>query len=65
MQFQISSKMTKGKEIPMSSRLEFLEMFLAINFALSHTEGNTSGPLNREGITDLPLFRTLKVPRPY
>ena len=56
--------MAKGKEIPMSTWLEFLEMFLAINFALPHAEGNTSGPLNREGITDLPLFRTLKVPRP-
>ena len=37
-----------GKEIPESSRLEFLEKFLANNFALSDTEDNTSGLLNRE-----------------
>ena len=48
-----------GKEIPESSRLEFLEKFLADNFALSDAEDNTSGPLNREGIADLPLLRTL------
>ena len=43
-----------GKEIPESSRLEFLEKFLANNFALSNAEGNTSGPLNSGGIADLP-----------
>ena len=43
-----------GKEIPKSSRLEFLEKFLANNFALSDAEDNTSGPLNRGGIADLP-----------
>ena len=48
-----------GKEIPKSSRLEFLEKFLANNFALSEVEDNTSGPLNRGGIADLPLLRTL------
>ena len=48
-----------GKEIPESSRLEFLEKFLANNFALLDAEGNTSGPLNRGGIADLPLLRTL------
>ena len=48
-----------GKEIPESSRLEFLEKFSANNFALSDAEDNTSGPLNRGGIADLPLFRTL------
>ena len=48
-----------GKEIPETSRFEFLEKFLANNFALSHAEGNTSGPLNRGGIADLPLLRTL------
>ena len=41
-----------GKEIPESSRLEFLEKFSANNFALSDAEDNTSGPLNRGGITD-------------
>ena len=49
----------KGKEIPESSRLEFLEMFSANNFALSDAEDSTSGPLNRGGIVDLPLSRTL------
>ena len=48
-----------GKEMPESSRFEFLEKFLENNFVLSHAEGNTSGPLNRGGIADLPLLRTL------
>ena len=48
-----------GKEIPESSRLEFLEKFSANNFALSDAEDNTSGLLNRGGIADLPLLRTL------
>ena len=50
---------TTGKEIPESSRLEFLEKFLANNFALSDAEGNTSGPLKRGGIADLLLLRAL------
>ena len=49
-----------GKEIPKSySRLEFLEKFSANNYALSDAEENTSGLLNREGIADLSLLRTL------
>ena len=48
-----------GKEIPESSKLEFLEKILANNFALSGAEDNTFGPLNRGGIADLPLWRTL------
>ena len=48
-----------GKEIPESSRLEFIEKFSANNFALSDAEDNTSGPLNRGAIADLPLLRTL------
>ena len=48
-----------GKEIPESSRPEFLEKFSANNFALSDVEDNTSGPLIRGRIPDLPLFRTL------
>ena len=48
-----------GKEIPISSRLEFLGKFLGNNFALSEAEDNTSEPLNRGGIADLPLLRTL------
>ena len=57
--FRLVLKEETGKEIPKSSRLEFLEKFLANNFALSEAEDNTSGPLNREGIADLPLLRTL------
>ena len=48
-----------GKEIPEPTRSEFLEKFSANNFALSDAEENTSGPLNRGGIADLPLLRTL------
>ena len=48
-----------GKEIPESSRLEFIEKFLANNFALSAAEDNNSRLLNRGGIADLPLLRTL------
>ena len=48
-----------GKEIPESSRLDFLEKFLANNFTLSDAEDNTSGLLNRGGIADLRLLRTL------
>ena len=48
-----------GKEIPESSRLEFLEKCLANNFTLSDAEDDTSGPLNRGRIADLPLLRTL------
>ena len=60
MQLQISLIERKpGKEIPESSKLEFLEKFSANNFALSDAEDNTSGPLNRGGIADLPLLRTL------
>ena len=47
----------KGKEIPRSSRLQFLEKFLANNFALSDAED--SNLFNKGGIVDLPLLRTL------
>ena len=47
------------KEIPESSRLEFLEKFSANNFVLLGAEGNTSRPVNRGDIVDLPLLRTL------
>ena len=50
-----------GKEIPESSRLEFLEKFSANNFALSDAEDNTSRSLNRGGIADLPLLKILLV----
>ena len=38
-----------GKKIPESSRLEFLEKFSGNNFALSDSDDNTSGSLNRGG----------------
>ena len=47
-----------GKEIPKSSRLEFLEKFLANSFALSNALDNTSEQLNRRVIADSPLLRT-------
>ena len=50
-----------GKEIPQSSRLEFKEKFSGNNFALSDAEDSTSGPLNKGGIPDLPLLRTLAI----
>ena len=50
-----------GKETPESSRLEFLEKFLASNFDLSDAEDNTFEQLSRGGKTDLPLLRTLFV----
>ena len=48
-----------GKEIPQSSRLKFLEKFSENNFALSDAEDNTFRTLNRGGIVDLLLLRTL------
>ena len=48
-----------GKEIPESSRKEFLEKISANNFILSDAEDNTSGLLNRGGTADLPFLRTL------
>ena len=45
MQFQISLEGKTGKEIPESSRLEFIEKFSANNFALSDAEEKTSGLL--------------------
>ena len=40
MQFQISFKRETGKNIPDSSRLEFLEKISARNFATSDSEDN-------------------------
>ena len=48
-----------SKEIPESSRLEFIEKFSRNNFALSDAEDNTSKLLNKGGIADLPWLRTL------
>ena len=45
--------------MPESSRLGLLEKFSVNNFALTDMEDNTSGLLNRGGIADFPLLRTL------
>ena len=47
------------KEIPESSILEFVERFLANNFALSSAKGNFSDSSNRKGTAELPLLRPL------
>ena len=57
--FRLVLERKTGKEMPESSRLEFLEKFLANNFALSDAEDNTYRLLNRGGIADLSLLRTL------
>ena len=57
--FKLVLEEKTGKKTPESSRLEFKEKFSANNFALSDAEDNTSGLLNRGGIADLPLLRTL------
>ena len=56
--FKLVLEWETGKEISESSRLEFLEKFGANNFAFSDAEDNTSWPLNRGCIADLPLLRT-------
>ena len=45
--FRLLLEEKPGKEMPESSRLEFLEEFLANNFVLSDEEDNASGLLNR------------------
>ena len=57
--FRLALEGKTGKEIPESSRLEFAEKFSSNNFALSDAEDNYSGMLNRGGIADLHLLRTL------
>ena len=59
--FRLVLEWKTGKGIPESSRIEFLEKFLAnnCNIALSDAKGNTLSPLNRVGVADLPLLRTL------
>ena len=57
--FRLVQEGKTDKEISESSRLELLQKFSANNFALSDAEDNTSGMLNRGGIADLPLLRTL------
>ena len=45
--------------MPKSSGIEFLERFLAKNFALLDVEDNSYGPLNKGGVADLFLLRKL------
>ena len=54
MQFQISSRRENRQR---DTRV--IKKFSVNNFALSDAEDNTSGPLNRRGIADIPLLRTL------
>ena len=54
--YVVSDQFLKGKYV---KRYLSQEKFLANNFALSDVEKDTSGPLNREGVADLPLLRTL------
>ena len=49
----------KVKRWPSHQDQSFLKTFLPNSFTLSHAEGKTYGPLNRGGIVDLPLLRTL------
>ena len=57
--FRLVLKGKTSKEIPESSRLEFLGKFPAKNLASSDVEDISLGPLNRGGIADLALLRTL------
>ena len=50
--FRLVLKGKTGKEIPESSRLDFLEKFLGNNSTLSNVEENTAGPLNRGDIAE-------------
>ena len=45
--FRLVLERKTGKEIPESSRLDFLEKLLGNNFALSEAEDKTSRSLNR------------------
>ena len=59
--FRLVLEWKAGKGIPESSRLDFLEKFLANSFSLSDAEDKTSGLLNRGGIADLPLRALLAI----
>ena len=48
--FRLVLERKTGKEIPESSRFEFLEKFSANNFAFSDAKDNTHGLLNRGGL---------------
>ena len=59
MQFQISSRRENRQRDTRVIKIRVQRKFSANNFALSDAEDNTSDPLNRGGIADLPLLRTL------
>ena len=48
-----------GKQVTIYLGHQFLEKFSANNFALTDAEDKTFRPVNRRGIADLPLLRTL------
>ena len=57
--FRLVPEGKTGKEIPKSSWLEFLEKVLANNFTLFDAGDNTSKALNKRGIADLVLLKTI------
>ena len=57
--FKLALEGKTGKEIPVLSRLVFLEKFSANNYALSDAEDSTSRPLNRGGIADVFVENTI------
>ena len=57
--FRLVLEEKAGKGIPGSSRLQLPDKLLANNFALADADNNNYKPLNRGGIVDLPLLRTL------
>ena len=59
MQFQIRSRRENRQRDTCVIKIRVLEKSSANNFTLLDAEDNTSGPLNRGGIADLPLLRTL------
>ena len=59
MEFSLNFRRKVVKDKHESSETEFLEKFLLNNCVLPDVEDNTSGLLNRGGILDLTLLRTL------
>ena len=59
MQFQISSKRENRQRDTRVIKIRVLRKVFSKYFALSDAKDNTSGPLNRGGIPDLPLLRIL------
>ena len=57
--FRLVLEEKAGKGIPGSSRLQLPDKLLANNFALADADNNNYKPLNRGGIVDLSLLKTL------